>query len=112
MAIVRRVFSEVIIFWELPSIPKTSEPFEKLLELLSFVIFDAEPKPDISDKLVSFDDVIILELWCMVDSMAADELFCKFEIDASYFMNNQEEHPSEPVWNAEALDILLYDLCP
>ena len=47
-------------FRELPSIPKTSEPFEKLLELLSDVIFDAEVKPDITDELVSFDGVIIL----------------------------------------------------
>ena len=31
MAIVRRVSLEVIIFWWFPSIPKTSEPFEKIL---------------------------------------------------------------------------------
>ena len=29
--IVRRVWLEVINFWELPSIPKTSEPFENIL---------------------------------------------------------------------------------
>ena len=40
--IVRRVSLEAINFWELPSIPKISEPFEKLLELLSDNIFDAE----------------------------------------------------------------------
>ena len=52
IAIVRRVSLEVINFWELPSIPKTSEPFEKLLELLSCFIFDAEMEPEISDELV------------------------------------------------------------
>ena len=77
MEIVRRVSLEVINFWELPSISKTGEPSEKLLELLTVVIFDAELKPGISDELVSFDEVIILELWCMVDSMAAEDLFCK-----------------------------------
>ena len=30
----------------------------------------------------------------------------------SSFLNNQDEHSSEPVWNAEALGILLYELCP
>ena len=48
-AIVRQVSLEVIIFLETPSIPKTSEPFEKLLELLSVVTFDAELKPEIAD---------------------------------------------------------------
>ena len=57
------------------SLPKISEPFEKLLELLSDVIFDAELKPDIRYELVSFDEVILLELRWMVDSMAADDLF-------------------------------------
>ena len=69
----------------MPSIPKTSEPFEKLLELLSVVIFDAEVKPEISDELVSFDEVILLELRWMVDSMAADELFCRLVMDALIF---------------------------
>ena len=55
MAIVKRVSLEVSDLWEFPSIPKTSELFEKLLELLSDVIFDAEVKPGISDKLVSSD---------------------------------------------------------
>ena len=61
----------------MPSTPKTCKPFEKLLELLSDVIFDEEAKPDISDELVSFDEVILLELWGMVDSMEVDELFCR-----------------------------------
>ena len=77
MEIVRRVLLEVINFWELPSIPKKGEPFEKLLELLSDVIFDAEVKPEISYELVSFDEVILLELRWMVDSMAADDLLCR-----------------------------------
>ena len=47
--------------------PKTSEPFDKLLELLSVVIFDAEVKPEILDELVLFDEVILLELLWMVD---------------------------------------------
>ena len=41
IAIVRQVSLEVINFCELPSIPKTSEAFEKLIELLSDDIFDA-----------------------------------------------------------------------
>ena len=58
----------------MPSILKTIEPFEELIELLSDVIFDAEVKPEISDELVSFDEVILLELQWMVDLMAADHL--------------------------------------
>ena len=69
----------------MPSIPKTSEPFEKLLELLSVVIFDADVKPDISDELVSFDEVILLELRRMMDSMAEDDLLCKIEMYAFIF---------------------------
>ena len=67
IAIVRRVLLGVIDFWELPSIPKTSEPFEKILELISDDIFDAYTKPEITDELVSYDEVIILELRWMVD---------------------------------------------
>ena len=64
---------------------KKSEQFEKLLELLSVVIFDAEMKPEISNMFVSFDDVIILELQCMVDSVEEDDLFCKLEMYAFIF---------------------------
>ena len=60
IAIVRRASLEVINFWEFPSIPKTSEPFEKLLEVLSDDISDVEEKPYITYELVSFDEVIIL----------------------------------------------------
>ena len=60
MEIVRRVSSEVINFWEFPSITKTSELFGKILELLSDVIFDAEVKPENSDELVSLDEVVLL----------------------------------------------------
>ena len=67
------------------SIPKISEPFETLLELLLVVIFVVELKADISDMLVSFDEVIILELQYVVDSMAEDDLFCNLEIDALVF---------------------------
>ena len=45
IAIVRRVSLEVINFWELPSIPKISEQFEKLIELLSDDVFDTEENP-------------------------------------------------------------------
>ena len=69
----------------MPSIPKTSEQFEKLLELLSDVIFDAEVKPDITDKLVSFDEVILLELRWMVDVMSADDLFYRLVMNALIF---------------------------
>ena len=48
-----------------------------LLEVLSNDTFDAEEKPEITDELVSFDEVIILELQQMVDSMAADDLLCR-----------------------------------
>ena len=65
--------------------PKTSEPFEKLLELLSNDIFDAEEKPDIIDELVSFNEVINLELQWIVDSMAEDELLCRLVMDAFIF---------------------------
>ena len=69
----------------MPSIPKISEPFEKLPELLSDDIFDAEENPEITDELVSFYEVIVLELQWMVDSMAADELFCRLVMDALIF---------------------------
>ena len=69
----------------MPSIPKISEPFEKLLEVLSDDIFDAEEKPEITDELVSFDEVILLELLWMVDLMAADELFYRIVMDTLIF---------------------------
>ena len=69
----------------MPSIPKISEPFEKLLEVLSDDKFDVEEKPEITDKLVSFDEVILLELRWMVNSMAADDLFCRLVMDALIF---------------------------
>ena len=43
----------------MPSKPKIGVTFETLLELLSDVKFDAEVKPEISDELVSFDEVIL-----------------------------------------------------
>ena len=73
---------EVNNIWELSSIPKTSEPFEKLLEVFSDDKFYAEEKPDNTDELVSFDEVILLELWWMVYLMASDDLFCKLVMDA------------------------------
>ena len=69
----------------MPSIPKTSETFEKLLELISVVIFDAEVKPEISNELVSFDEVILLEIRWMVDSMAVEDLLCRLVMDALIF---------------------------
>ena len=58
---------------------------KKLIELLSDVIFDAEVKPEISDELVSFDEVILLELGWMVYLMADNDLFCKLVMDALIF---------------------------
>ena len=46
----------------LPSKPKIGVPFETILEALSNDKFDAEEKPEIKDELVSFDEVILLEL--------------------------------------------------
>ena len=84
-AIVRWVSLEVIKFWELPLIPKLNESFEIILELLSDDIFYAEENPDIEDELVSFDEVILLELIWMVDFMAADDLLCRLVMDALIF---------------------------
>ena len=92
------------------SIPKTSEPFEKILELLSYDIFYEEEKPEITDELLSLDEVIFLELQWMVDSMAADYLFCRLVMDDLIFMNNHEENPSESVCNSEVLGILLCEI--
>ena len=64
---------------------KISEPFETLLELLSVVIFHAEIKADISDRLVSFYKVMLLKIWCMVDLMTAYYLFYKLKMDALIF---------------------------
>ena len=82
MEIVIWVSLELIYFWEFPSIPKLIEPYETFLELISGFIFDAELRVEISDILFSFDEVIILELRCMVDSMAENDLFCKLEVYA------------------------------
>ena len=60
IAIVRQVLLKVISFREFPSIPKISVPFETLIEVLSNDKFDAEEKPEITDELVSFDEVILL----------------------------------------------------
>ena len=81
MAIVRYILLEVTVFWELPSVPKISEPFETFLELLPVHIFYSELKDDISDTSVWFDEVVLLELRCMVNSMAEYDLFCKLETD-------------------------------
>ena len=62
-----------------------SEPFGLLIELISVVLFDSELKDDISDTLVSFDEVVFLELRCMVDLMTSDKLFFKNEIKALIF---------------------------
>ena len=43
---------------------------------------DVEEKPEIIDELVSFGEVILLELLWMVDFMAADDLSCRLVIDA------------------------------
>ena len=64
---------------------KTSDPFVKLLELLPYDISDAEVKPEISDKLVPFNEVILLELQWMLDLMAVDELFCRLVMGAWKF---------------------------
>ena len=93
MAILRRLVLEVINVWEFTSIPKTSEPFEKLLEILSDVIFDAEVKPEISDELVSFGEVILLKLRWMVDSIASDDLFCRLVMDALIFYEYSRRTP-------------------
>ena len=85
VAILRQASLEVINFWELPSIPKISEPFEKLLELISDDIFDAEEKPEVKDELVPFDEVIILELRWVVDSKEADDLLFILVMDAQIF---------------------------
>ena len=69
----------------MPSIPKISEPFEKNIEVLSDDKFDAEDNPDITDELVSFDEVILLELRWMMDSMAVHDLFCRLVMDALIF---------------------------
>ena len=71
-AIVKQVLLEIISSCEFPSIPNISENFEKLLELLADVIFDAKVKPDITDELVSLDEMVLLELLLMVDLMPED----------------------------------------
>ena len=63
----------------MPLIPKISETFKLLLALISVGIFDAVLKNDISDMFVPFNEVILLELYCMVDSTNTEELFCKLK---------------------------------
>ena len=48
----------------------------------------------------------------MVYYMAADDLFCKLAIGTFIFIDNQEEHTSKPVFNAEVLGVLLHELFP
>ena len=69
----------------MPSIPKTSGPFKKVIELLSYDIFDAEDKPEITDELLSFYEVILLELLWMVYLMASYDLLCRLVMDALIF---------------------------
>ena len=69
----------------MPSIPKISEPFEKLLEVLSDDNFYVEGKPKITYELVSFDEVIILEVLWMVNLISADDLFCRLVMNALIF---------------------------
>ena len=69
-------------------------------------------KPEITDELVSFDEVIILELRWMVDLMAEDDLFCILVMDFWYFLNNQQENPSNPFFHAEVIGILLFEIYP
>ena len=57
----------------------------KKLEVLSDDKFDAEEKPEIADELKSFDEVILLELQSMVDSMAEYDLFYRLVMDALIF---------------------------
>ena len=64
----------------MPPIPKINEPFELLIVLISVDIFDADLMDYISDTLVLFDEVKLLELGFMVDSMTAYDLFCKLEM--------------------------------
>ena len=64
---------------------RISEQIELLLALISVVKFDIELKDETSDMFVSLDETIILELWCMVDLMTADDLFCKLEMKALIF---------------------------
>ena len=56
---------------------KKIEPFELLLLLLSVVVFDA--------VFVSFYEVILLDLHFILDSITADELFCKPEMEDFIF---------------------------
>ena len=51
----------------------------------SVVILDAFLKGDICDMFVSFDEVIILKMRCMVETMTADDLFCKLEMEYLIF---------------------------
>ena len=69
----------------MPSNPKIGVPFETLLVVLSNDRFDAAEKPEITDELVSFDEVILLELRWMVYSMAADDLFYRLVMNALIF---------------------------
>ena len=64
----------------MPIITKISEPFELLLAIFSVAIFDVVLKDDKSDMFRSFDKVILLELWFMVDLMTADDIFYKIVI--------------------------------
>ena len=61
---------------------KNKWTIKKINELLSDDICNTEEKPEITDELVSFYEVILLELQCMVDYMAADDLFCRLVMDA------------------------------
>ena len=79
---------ELIYFLSLPLIPKISEPFELLIVLLSVAIFDAVIKDYISVMFVSFDEVILLELQCGVDSVTTEDLLCKLEMGYLIFLNN------------------------
>ena len=110
MTIVRRVLLKVIDFWEFPSIPKISEPFEIFIDLLPVFIFDAELKDNISDTSLWLDEVILLELRCMADLMSEDDVFCKLEMDDLIFSEYSQRTPSRACLYCWSSWYLSYDI--
>ena len=57
------------------------------------MIFDAEVKPYITDELVSFDEVILLEIQLILNLMEKYHLFCRIVMDVLIFSEYSRKTP-------------------
>ena len=64
---------------------KIGKTFDLIVELLTSILLEHFLKDDIFDILGRFDEEIILKLLCILDSITADDLFCKHDMEELIF---------------------------